>query len=383
MKRIKNIYNDTISFSSLYKAEKEVGQDSKSCLRFRLNLEDNLHKLHERLSNDDYPEVHYHSFIVYDPKIRIVVCTDYTTKIVQRAIYDHLAPRINNTFIETTYSCIEGRGQKPAIDKLYEWFKVQNRSNIEWYYGKFDVKKFFYRINHEIMMDLLEKKVSDQRLLRLIEYYIAGTNKAFGLPYGTEPLTVRPEQMLWDVGIPIGGGLSHLLGNVYLDPLDQFAKRELGIKRYIRYMDDYVIQEPSLDAVKSHGKAMEQFINEKLDLRLNNKTAYRPVRCGCEFVGIRVFPDHLVHRKSTTLRMKHKLKNVSQKYHDYEIDYEKARDSVASYKALLKHTDNSHLNRSVWSKFVLTHGDVKSLPVYDSAQYEHIIRSIQQGEFSD
>lgn len=367
----------------MFIAEKEVHSYGRECLRYRLNLEDNLHKLHDRLAVMDFPTVIYHTFFVYEPKVRLVVCTDYETKIVQRAIYDALAPLLNKTFISDTYSCIEGRGQKAAVDRLSSWFEIQACSNSEWYYGKFDVKKFFYRIDHKILMTLLEKKVNDKKLLRLIEYYISGSGRPFGLPYGAEPLTVKLEEMLWDKGIPIGGGLSHLLGNLYLDPLDQFAKRELGIKKFIRYMDDYVIQEQSLESVKDHGKAMEQFLNEKLDLRLNSKTTYRPVCCGCEFVGIRIYPDHMVHRKSTTLRMKHHLKKTAVKYHDYEISYERARDTVASYKALLKHTDNDNLSRKIWSDFALTHGDLESLPEYDSAQHDHIIRSIEEGEFND
>ncbi len=377
--RIKNIYYKIISYESLYIAENEVHSNGRECLRYRLNLEDNLHLLHKRLEAMDFPEVIYHTFFVYEPKVRLVVCTDYETKIVQRAIYDTLAPLINRTLIKDTYSCIEGRGQKAAVERLRSWFKIQDHSDIDWDYGKFDVKKFFYRIDHEILMELLEKKVSDKKLLRLVEYYISGTGRPFGLPYGAEPLTVRPEEMLWDKGIPIGGGLSHLLGNVYLDPLDQFAKRELGIDKYIRYMDDFVIMEQALGLVKSHGVAMEQFIGERLKLRLNNKTAYRPVCCGCEFVGIRIYPEHMVHRKSTTLRMKRHLKNTAEKYHDYEISYERARDTVASYKALLKHTDNKNLSRKIWSDFALTHGDLKSLPEYDSAQYDHIIRDIKDG----
>ena len=91
----------------------------------------------------------------------------------------------------------------------------------------------------------------------------------------------------------------------------------------------------------------------------------------------------MLHRKSTTLRMKRNLKAKSDKYHDYELDYESVRSTVASYKAMLKHTNNVELDRKIWSNFVLTHADRSELPEYDSAQYKHIIQSIQDGIFPE
>lgn len=384
MHRIKKIYDQTISFESLYKAAKEVAKEDKDVnLRFMLNLEDRLHDLHDRLKAGDIPVVRYYSFLVFEPKARLVICTDLDTKIIQRAVYDNLAPLLNRRMIEDTYSCIDNRGQLAAITRLHEWFACQTGAQYEIWYGKHDVKKFFYRIVHDILMDLIERRIADKRMLKLLEYYICNTGRPFGLPYGADPVTVKIEDMLWDRGIPIGGGMSHMLGNVYLDPLDQFAKRELGIDEFIRYMDDNIHLGKSLYEVESHGRAMDDFVRENLDLQFNHKTAYRPVRCGCEFVGVRIYPDKMLYRKSTTLRMKRNLKAKANKYHDYELDYESVRSTVASYKAMLKHTNNVELDRKIWSNFVLTHADRSELPEYDSTQYKHIIKSIQDGIFPE
>jgi hypothetical protein len=148
-------------------------------------------------------------------------------------------------------------------------------------------------------------------------------------------------------------------------------------------MDDNIHLGKSLYEVESHGRAMDDFVRENLDIQFNHKTAYRPVRCGCEFVGVRIYPDKMLHRKSTTLRMKRNLKAKADKYHDYELDYESVRSTVASYKAMLKHTNNVELDRKIWSNFVLTHADRSELPEYDSAQYKHIIKSIQDGLFPE
>ena len=144
-------------------------------------------------------------------------------------------------------------------------------------------------------------------------------------------------------------------GNSYLDPLDQFAKRKLRIKRYIRYMDDIIVVDCDKERLKDWGRQMTMFVEENLRLQFNNKTALRPVSCGCEFVGYVIFPDHVILRKQTTLRIKRRLKEVAENYHDYKIDFQKANQTVQSYKALLKNADSKRFEEKLWNYFVLTH----------------------------
>ena len=163
--------------------------------------------------------------------------------------------------------------------------------------------------------------------------------------------------MLYDLGIPIGGGLSHMLGNMYLDPLDQFCKRVLGIKRYIRYMDDIIILDNDKERLKGYGRRMTQFLEERLHLNFNNKTALRPVRVGCEFVGFVIYNDHVILRKSTTLRMKRTLRKTRQDYHDNLITFKEANATMQSYLAMLSHVDCKKFKEKLLDEFVLTHAD--------------------------
>ena len=224
----------------------------------------------------------------------------------------------------------------------------------EWFYYKFDVAKFFYRIDHEILMDICRKKIDDPRTVDLIKYYVCSTSKPFGLPIDADHLTITEAEMLWDLGIPIGGGLSHMLGNMYLDPLDQYAKRELGIKRYIRYMDDIIIVDNDKERLQEYGRKMTAFLEERLHLQFNSKTALRPVKCGCEFVGIIIYDDHAILRKSTSLRMKRHLRDVSEKYRNGEITFAKANATVQSYKAILDRVDCKNFREKLFNEFALT-----------------------------
>ena len=354
---IRNVYYEITSFHTLMVADTHVSKgkrENTERLRFYDNREGNLEEISTLLRAGKVPKVEYHSFYVY---VRKVIFIDYWSKVVQRAIYDVLNPKICRTFIEHTYACVKGRGQLAAMEQLYTWMRETRTSGTEWYYYKFDVAKFFYRIDHEILMDICRKKIDDPRTVDLLGYYINNDAVPFGMPLDANQLTITEEQMLYDLGIPIGGGLSHMLGNMYLDPLDQFCKRVLGIKRYIRYMDDIIILDNDKERLKGYGRRMTQFLEERLHLNFNNKTALRPVRVGCEFVGFVIYNDHVILRKSTTLRMKRTLRKTRQDYHDNLITFKEANATMQSYLAMLSHVDCKKFKEKLLDEFVLTHAD--------------------------
>lgn len=371
---IRNVYYEITSFHTLMIADTHVSKgkrENTERLRFYDNREGNLEEISTLLRAGKVPKVEYHSFYVYVPKVRKVIFIDYWSKVVQRAIYDVLNPKICRTFIEHTYACVKGRGQLAAMEQLYTWMRETRTSGTEWYYYKFDVAKFFYRIDHEILMDICRKKIDDPRTVDLLGYYINNDAVPFGMPLDANQLTITEEQMLYDLGIPIGGGLSHMLGNMYLDPLDQFCKRILGIKRYIRYMDDIIILDNDKERLKEYGRRMTQFLEEQLHLNFNNKTALRPVRVGCEFVGFVIYNDHVILRKSTTLRMKRTLRKTRQDYHDNLITFKEANATMQSYLAMLSHVDCKKFKEKLLDEFVLTHAD-------DNGE-EQIINVIETG----
>lgn len=371
---IRNVYYEITSFHTLMVADTHVSKgkrENTERLRFYDNREGNLEEISTLLRAGKVPKVEYHSFYVYVPKVRKVIFIDYWSKVVQRAIYDVLNPKICRTFIEHTYACVKGRGQLAAMEQLYTWMRETRTSGSEWYYYKFDAAKFFYRIDHEILMDICRKKIDDPRTVDLLGYYINNDAVPFGMPLDANQLTITEEQMLYDLGIPIGGGLSHMLGNMYLDPLDQFCKRVLGIKRYIRYMDDIIILDNDKERLKEYGRRMTQFLEERLHLNFNNKTALRPVRVGCEFVGFVIYNDHVILRKSTTLRMKRTLRKTRQDYHDNLITFKEANATMQSYLAMLSHVDCKKFKEKLLDEFVLTHAD-------DNGE-EQIINVIETG----
>ena len=115
---IKNVYYEITSFENLLRADKNCASqhtDKWEIIEFRRNLEENLLNLRDRLRRLDIPPVRYRSFLVFDPKVRKVIYTDYTTKVIQRAIYDVLYEPIQRGFITDTYACVTDRGQLKGL----------------------------------------------------------------------------------------------------------------------------------------------------------------------------------------------------------------------------------------------------------------------------
>ena len=177
------------------------------------------------------------------------------------------------------------------------------------------------------------------------------------MPSGKSPGDVPLEERLFDVGMPIGNLLSQMFANIYLNELDQFCKRVLGIKYYVRYMDDIIILSNSKAQLHEWRWTIDAFLEKELELSLNQKTCIRPINQGIEFVGYRLWYNKVVLRKSTTLGMKRSLRGVANKYHDYEMTLEQVTQTFNSYTGMLEHTDSEELLASLYTDMILTHGE--------------------------
>lgn len=162
------------------------------------------------------------------------------------------------------------------------------------------------------------------------------------------------EERLYDVGMPIGNLLSQLFANIYLDVLDQFCKRVLGIRYYIRYMDDVIILSNSKLQLREWKDRIGAFLEVELELNLNQKTCIRPIAQGIEFVGYRVWADKVNVRKSTSLRIKRNLAGVCAKYARGKLTLQEVTQRFNSYIGMLGHTDSQALLDKIYQEMVLT-----------------------------
>ena len=140
-------------------------------------------------------------------------------RLIQQALLQVLQPRIDPTFSEFSYGFRPGRSAHDAVQKAKQY--VQDGSQIV---VDIDLEKFFDRVNHDILMDRLAKRIADTRILRLIRRYLQAGIMADGV------VLERSE------GTPQGSPLSPLLANVLLDEVDKELERRGH--RFARYADD-------------------------------------------------------------------------------------------------------------------------------------------------
>ena len=210
-----------------------------------------------------------------------------------------------------------------------------------------------------MLKKIIAKKIKDRRLLNVLYSIIDCKHTPFGLPPGKSPGEVPVEERLYDTGMPIGNLLSQVFANIYLDALDQYCKRTLRIHFYIRYMDDVIILSDSKAQLHEWKSLINDFLERKLRLSLNQKTCIRPVSQGIEFVGYRIWPHYVTIRKSTTLQMRRNLRRRQEEYRRGKISMKEAFTTLECYLGMLKHCDCKMFRKRLIEDFVLTRDGVE------------------------
>ena len=227
MVTLDDIYDEICSYEGLYQSHLEARKGKRyrdDVLVFTDRLEENLIELQNELIWQTYKVGKYRQFYVREPKLRLVMALQYRDRIVQWAIYRQLYPFYDKMFIEDSYACRRGKGSHKAADKLQYWLRQVSRKPGKWYYLKLDISKYFYRVDHLVLLEILSRRIKDPRLFQLLREIINSEDTRFGLPAGVSPDECPEEDWLSDVGMPIGNLTSQLFANIYLNELDQLEE---------------------------------------------------------------------------------------------------------------------------------------------------------------
>lgn len=350
LQTIKNIFPLIYDFENLFNAYKKAIK----CKRYRADvmeytdrLEENLIELQNELIWKTYSVGRYNIFYVYEPKKRMIMSLQFKDRVAQHAIYSVLNPYFEKQFISDSYACRAGKGTHRAIRQLQRWLRKTDRSLKRFYYLKLDISKYFYRVDHEVLMGILQRKIADKDLLHVLSVIINCEDTHFGLPLGADVGNVAYDELLGEVGLPIGNLTSQMFANLYLNELDQHCKHHLHLHYYIRYMDDIIILHHDKKYLERIKQDIAKFLADNLHLQLNSKTCIRPTSMGIEFVGFRVWSTHIKLRKKTAEKMKKRLKYQFAAYRNGEIDRETLDRSIASYRGILQHFNSYGLRQSL------------------------------------
>lgn len=304
MKRYGYLYDQAFSRENLFAAYKDASRHKhgkRACYNFEKRLAFNLDRLHEALHDGSYKPQPYYTFMVYEPKPRRIYAPAFSDLVVQHAIYRVIYPIFNPTLIEQSFACRVGKGTHKAADYAQRALQACRQGA---YTIKLDIRKFFYRIDRAVLRGQIERKIKDVRFVDLMMQFAE---------YG-EP-----------VGIPIGNLLSQLYALVYLDPLDRFVKRELKVRRYCRYVDDFILFDLTREQCVEYQARIEAFIRDELHLELSKYTI-APVTRGVNFVGYRTWASKRFIRKHSLFKFHRAMR----------------RDRLESVVSILGHARRTH-----------------------------------------
>lgn len=368
MKKLHNLMAHICSFGNLSAAFDDACKGKRyrdEVLIFKQNLERNLLELQAELLSGTYVVGPYREFYVRYPKPRLVMALQFRDRVVQHAIYRQLKPYLEKRYIFHSYACRTGKGTQRAADSVLNWERqiIRRPNGKEWYVLKIDVSKYFYRINHEIALDMFRDISDDQDFIALMDTIINNPDVPFGLPPGMSADECPPELRLFDVGMPIGNLSSQMIANMYLDRLDKYCKHTLGIHYYIRYMDDILVLSDDLQQLHIWRQRIEAFANEELELSLNKKTSIQKMTRGVEFVGRMITPSGIRIRKSTRERIKRVLKHICTMYNENSIELASALDTIQCYRGMLKHANAHGLSEWITEHIVLTKAPPGTEPI--------------------
>ena len=322
--RLRHIFNNIISVENLLSSWQEFlkgKRKRKDIALFSLSLADNVLGLHETLSKKTYYHGKYFAFKINDPKPRDIHKAEVADRLLHHAVYRILYPYFDRKFIYDSYSCRVNKGTHRAINRFREFGRKvsKNDSQTAWVL-KCDIKKFFASINHQILFNILDKHINDTDVLWLFREIVES--------FHTENINGN--------GLPLGNLTSQLLINVYMNELDQFVKRKLKIKYYIRYADDFVVFHRDKKYLEELVPVLSEFLEKELILTLHpNKLFIKTLASGVDFLGWVNFPKYRILRTSTKRRMFGKLKNNSKE------------EALISYLGLLSHGNTYKLTKRV------------------------------------
>ncbi len=319
------MFEEIVSLENLVSAWEKFskGKHKKAdVMLFENNLEDNIFSLRDSLLCGNYRHDNYKPFIVFDPKQRKIHKATVKDRLVHQAILNVVEPLFDKGFIHDSYSCRLGKGTHAAVLRLRSFLNQAGKNNTKTIYAlKCDIRKFFASVDHEILLNLIARRVKDHQTICLLTTII----NSFHVSEGT--------------GLPLGNLTSQLFANIYLHELDFHVKHKMQIKYYLRYCDDFVILNLDHKTLQNLIPKISAFLSSALKLNLHpKKVCIRSWMQGIDFLGYVLLPHATAIRTKTRNRM---MKKVDQQ-------------NYASYSGLSKHADAYDLERVLSTKARLT-----------------------------
>jgi len=342
-KTMENMQCD-VTVSELFQAYfdcRKTKRNTFNALAFEERMERNMMDLYYELHSGKYQPGQSICFVVEYPKVREVWAADFRDRIVHHLLYNRVSERFYRRFISDSFACIPGKGALRAVDRLEHMMRSASQNySIPTFYLKVDVANFFVSIDKAILDRLLARLIIEpwwMELCRRVLHHNPTTNVQVRSPAALMR-KVPPHKSLFNAdgsGLPIGNLSSQFFANVYLDPLDQFAKHQLKARQFVRYVDDIVMLGHDSSALYQAARSMNDYLVEHLALRLHpNKTEINLIERGINFLGYVSRPYARYVRRSTLSNAHFKIQAFYR-----NADPRKVQATANSYFGLMRHAN--------------------------------------------
>lgn len=333
-KTLKNEFDKKLTYENLMEAHIKPRKGKgyrKEIIEFNLKQEEYIMWLLEQLQTQKYKHGGYTAFYVTKPKLRKIEKSRYIDRIVHRWIVDNfLEPIFVPQFLNTTYACLKNKGMHRACLYVQNTMKHCKRTWGEYYILKMDVSKYFDNINKEILLNIIKRKIKDEKLLWLIKEILYAQKR--------------------EKGLEIGNYTSQMFANIYLNEIDQFIKHKLHIKNYCRYLDDSLVIVKTKNEAKKALTEIEKFLENNLKLKLNKKTQIFKNKQGVNFCGYKINEYRLKIRDKGKRKLKKKVKKLQEQIKLGKITTQEAHKYLTGHMGYIKIANVKNLTDKLFYK---------------------------------
>ena len=310
-----DLLDKILARSNMMKAMKRViankgshGVDGMGCDELRESVINNWLKIKAKLLEEKYIPSPVRRVEIPKPDggIRLLGIPTVLDRMIQQAIAQELNKIYEPTFSNNSYGFRPKRQARMAISKAKEYINEGNRWVVD-----MDLEKFFDKVNHDILMERLLRKIKDRRVLRLIRKYLESGIMIEGLKVSSEE------------GTPQGGPLSPLLSNIMLDEVDK--ELEHRGHKFCRFADDSNIYVKSKKAGLRVMESMTRLLEGKLKLKVNREKSKVDLVTRRKFLGFSFYFDRngvqvRIHEKSYR-RFKEKIREITNRNKGISMEY--------------------------------------------------------------
>ena len=370
MKRIGNLYQkitDIKNIKEMY--DKRIRLNTKNKVkiaRFDEHYVSNIARIKEILKSKNYKPYRYNIFLIREPKVRLIMAQCVSDKIINHLVSKYFLIDVFEPVLkENNIATRVGKGTHYGIKKL----KTFLRNNIEkdLYILKFDVTKYFFNLNHEILKKIIRKKIKDYDVIKILDTIIDSTNELYinefikkiklkeieKIQNSNKPNKNKLIDEIKSIPLckkgssaPIGNMSSQAFAIIYLNEIDSYIVEVLKPMFYLRYQDDGLLISESKEYLKHCLDEIVKLMN-KYKLKLNDKTRIYSIDDGFEFLGFKYIRKNkkliVKVKNQTKRRFKRKIRTIYKLYINNKFSLKDLKQVKSSYNGHLKHGDTKNL----------------------------------------